>query len=45
MDLYNAPNYDKIVQGWTVNLTLVVDEESYEGYMMALAGAEELVDD
>lgn len=41
VDLYLAPSYDRIVEGWTVSATIVVDEESYEHYKMALAGVEE----
>lgn len=44
VDLYTAPNYDRIIEGWNVSLTIVVDEESYEGYKLALAGVNELVD-
>lgn len=44
VDLYLAPAYDRIVEGWEVSVTVVVDEETYEGYKMALAGVEELKD-
>ncbi|WP_339227842.1 hypothetical protein NSQ77_20010 [Oceanobacillus sp. FSL K6-2867] len=41
VDLYLAYAYDRIIEGWTVTATIVVDEESYEHYKMALAGVEE----
>jgi len=44
VDLYTAPHYDQRVEGWNVSLTIVVDEDSYEGYQMALAGSEKLED-
>ncbi|MBD1222748.1 hypothetical protein [Virgibacillus halodenitrificans] len=42
IDLYTAPVYDRIIEGWDASVTITVDEESYEAYKMALAGVEEL---
>ncbi|MCR1833132.1 hypothetical protein NSA56_01810 [Oceanobacillus caeni] len=44
IDLYTAPNFDKMVEGWNVTCTIVVDVASLEGYKMALAGVEEGTD-
>ncbi|WP_373892770.1 hypothetical protein [Virgibacillus sp. CBA3643] len=41
VDLYLVPAYDRIIEGWTVSTTVVVDEYSLEYYQMALGGMEE----
>lgn len=40
VDLYQVPNYDKILEGYNVQVQIVVDEDCIQGYEMALAGME-----
>lgn len=42
VDLYLAPNYDQIVEGWNVELKVVCDEDTYEGIQLALSGTEKI---
>lgn len=44
ISLYEIQNYDAVVEDYTVEVTLTFDEESYEGYKLAIAGVEENID-
>jgi hypothetical protein len=44
VDLYDLVAYDKIVNGWKVEVKLVFDDENYEGFKLALAGVKEITD-
>ncbi|MEC1786087.1 hypothetical protein [Schinkia azotoformans] len=41
VDLYQAANYDKRIDGWDVELRLIFDEASYAGYKLAMEGLDE----
>lgn len=42
--LYEIQNYDAVVEDYNVEVTLTFDEESYEGYKLAIANLEENLD-
>jgi hypothetical protein len=44
IDLYELVAYDQRVNGYNVELAIVVDEENYNGLKLALSGVEEIVD-
>jgi hypothetical protein len=44
VDLYTAPNYDQILEGWNVELKVVCDEDTFKGIQMALPGVETILE-
>ncbi|WP_163581110.1 hypothetical protein [Gracilibacillus saliphilus] len=41
VDLYTAYNFDKRIDGYNVTVTIVCDEDSIEGYKLAIPGVED----